>query len=319
MIRRAWATWVDLTRLREPPHVLAVVRILIPCVLLFDLGYVAAHDLVTTLWAPDTAGGLAHLADRNPMPELYRWFPQTAETAHAAFTVLVGLLVCVALGVATPVTALAAALVYAQLNMVLPLADRGIDSLIRNVLVLLAFAPSGRAWSVDAWVARRLGRPFAAEQPAWGRHLLILQLAGMYFLAGVQKTALAWTPLGGFSALYSILQDPSIAAHPFGWLADFYPATQLASATTMVFEYTACLVPLVYWFRHTRDRPGRMRAWFNRWRPLRVWVLLGLGLHVGIAATMSLGIFPYAMLALYPALFHPDEWRSMLGRGGGDR
>ena len=31
-------------------------------------------------------------------------------------------------------------------------------------------------------------------------------------------------------------------------------------------------------------------------------------LHIGIAATMQLGIFPWAMLALYPSFFHPEEY-----------
>ena len=34
---------------------------------------------------------------------------------------------------------------------------------------------------------------------------------------------------------------------------------------------------------------------------------VGVSLHVGIAVTMALGIFPFAMLAMYPAFLYPDQ------------
>ena len=45
---------------------------------------------------------------------------------------------------------------------------------------------------------------------------------------------------------------------------------------------------------------------------VRLWIVaVGAILHVGIAVTMQLGIFPWAMLALYPAFFHPDELQGL--------
>jgi hypothetical protein len=199
---------------------------------------------------------------------------------------------------------LVALLVYAQFAQVLPEADRGIDMLIRNVLCILVFVPAGRAWGVDAW---RRGRLTAF--PAWPRRLLVLQVAAMYFLAGIQKTAVAWWPWGDYSALFVVLQDPAVARYPFEWLRPYYPVTQLASAVTMAFECFACLVPLAYWFRATRTRAGWLRAQFNRLEPVRRWLPLGVLLHLGIAATMRIGIFPWVMLSLYPVFFHPDELR----------
>jgi hypothetical protein len=34
---------------------------------------------------------------------------------------------------------------------------------------------------------------------------------------------------------------------------------------------------------------------------------MGVAFHLGIAATLRLGIFPFGMLAIYPVLFHPYE------------
>ena len=214
---------------------------------------------------------------------------------------------CFGVGFLTPLAGVVWVLLSAQLAQVLPLGDRGIDMLCRDAVCILTLSACGRAWSVDSVIARALGRPFAALQPAWPRHLLILQVAVMYFCAGIQKTALAWGPLGGFSALYLILQDPAIARIPFAWLSRIYPLTQLASAATMAFEWSAGLLPLVYWFRLTRTRPGVIRAFFNAKRPIRLWLTIGVLLHLGIAASMQLGVFPWAMLSLYPAFFHPDE------------
>lgn len=302
--------WALLWDQREDPVILAVIRVAVASVLLFDLGWIAHLGIVDVLFTPQEGGGLPDVLSRDPVPELYRWFPSTPSTAWMAYGTLVGALVCFGAGFLTPVSGLVAVLVSAQLAQVLPLGDRGIDTLLRNVILVLSFSSCGRRLGVDALLfgVRRVA-------PAWPRHLLILQLSVVYFCAGIQKTALAWTPLGGLSALFLILQDPSIAAFRFDWLAHVYPLTQLATGTTMVFEWSACLLPLVYWYRYTRAQPGRLRAWFNAYRPLRAWVLLGVGLHAGIALTMSLGIFPFAMLALYPALLHPDELWRLLGRG----
>lgn len=302
-----WTWWAGLWARQESPRILAILRVLVATVLLYDFWKVWDLGLVPVLWAPQEAGGLGTPLSRNPVPELYAWFPAAASTAWAAWGVMVGALGCLLVGFLTPLAALVALFTSAQLAEVLPGADRGIDLMLRNVLLLLAFSGCNRIWAVDAALfgGRRL-------VPAWPRHLLVVQILVMYFTAGVQKTAVSWWPWGGYSALYVVLQDPSIAAWNFRWLEDVYPLTQLATATTMLFELLAGPLLLAWWYRDTRTRPGRLRALFNRLELHKWWMLVGLGLHVGIAATMALGIFPYAMLALYPAFFHPDELPAFL-------
>jgi hypothetical protein len=85
----------------------------------------------------------------------------------------------------------------------------------------------------------------------------------------------------------------------------------------MVFEFTAPLYLLWMWFDR---RPGRGARFGDRVRRLCVrwlWLLLGVGLHLGIAVTMQIGMFPFAILALYPALLAPDEIAVGLRRGLG--
>jgi hypothetical protein len=306
-VNRMWRTWRSFWAGQEAAGTLSVIRILLSLVVLADLFEVWRLHLIIPLWGPGDAGGMGNPAQQATPPELYAWFGNTVAVGRAAFFGLVGALLCLAAGLLAQLAALVAVLLYAQLALVLPGADRGIDMLIRNVLLLMVFVPTGRRFGLDALLFGPLARV-----PSWPRRLLVLQLAVLYFTAGIQKAAVAWWPWGGFSALYLVLQDPAVARYPFAWLQRFYPATQALTAATMSFEWLAGLVPLVFWFRSTRTHPGWLRAQLNRSRFLQGWMLLGAGMHLGIAATMQLGIFPWTVLALYPALFHPDEAKAIV-------
>jgi hypothetical protein len=198
-------------------------------------------------------------------------------------------------------------LVSAQLSHRSPDADRGIDDLLRVVLLVLALSRSHAIWSVDAWVLRRLGRPPPAEIPAWPRYLLLAQLIWVYFSGGHNKTGEEWGPAGGFTALANALADPHFARFDPGWVGPIYPLTRLATAATITFELTAPVMLLLTYYAATPDRPGRLRRWCNRLRLRWIWIGLGVAFHLGIALTLRLGIFPAGMLALYPVLLLPDE------------
>lgn len=303
----AWRAWVALWSRQESPRVLAILRVTMALVLLYDFVHIADLGVISALWGVPEVGGLGDVMGRNPVPEVYRLLPADATTPMLLWGVMVGALVAMLVGFLTPAAITVALLTSAQLAQILPNGDRGIDLAIRDMLMILALSDCGRIWSIDA---RLFGRKDLA--PAWPRHLIVLQLLVIYFMAGVQKVAVAWWPWGHYAALYMVLQDPAIAAWKFGWLEDVYPLTQLATAATMVFELLAAPMVLVWWFRATRTRPGRLRALFNRLDIHKPWMIVGVLLHVGIAATMTIGIFPYAMLGLYPAFFHPDELPRLL-------
>ena len=91
----------------------------------------------------------------------------------------------------------------------------------------------------------------------------------------------------------------------------------------MAFEWGAPALLLFHYWYVTRGREGRLRRWSNRLHLRFVYVALGASFHLGIAFTLRLGIFPFGVLALYPAFFHPDElvaaWRWLRARGGRGR
>jgi hypothetical protein len=88
----------------------------------------------------------------------------------------------------------------------------------------------------------------------------------------------------------------------------------------MLFEGSAPLMLLWLWFdwpapagalsaraRPRARRGGRLGEVARRLHLRWVWLALGALLHLGIAFTMQLGIFPFGMLALYPIFVHPEE------------
>ncbi len=292
--------WVALWDRRESPISLALVRILVATALLVDLLPLGPLGLVEAVFAPAPLG-LGHLDGRPNAHELYGVLEPSSATA--LWALLCAALAAFGAGLFTRASGLVALFLYAQLALVLPLADRGIDMAFRNALLLLSLAPSGHALGIDArratgsWIGH-------ASAPAWGRQLMVVQLVVIYFLAGVQKVGLAWWPAGDWSALWLVLQDPAVARFPGGDVP--YRITQFTTLSTVVFEWSAGLLPLAFLYRYRQKALGT--AFRN------VWVAAGVALHLGIAVTMNLGIFPWGMLALYPAFFHPDELRAAASR-----
>ena len=314
-LSRLWGRWVALWSRTERPTTLAVLRILLPLVVLADQLTVLHLGLVETLWAPADAGGIGDPLGASPPPLLYRFFAATPTTAVVAFWVWVASTLSFCAGLFTRTSGLLMVLIYAQLANILPGGDRGIDMLLRNALLLLALGASGATLSVDA--RRRTGSWLGdgALAPAWTRYLLILQLIVVYFTAGMQKVGFAWLPVGHFSALYIVLQDPALAKTAGMDLEPWFWLTQIATATTVLWEWSAPLLGLALIYRDTRTRAGRLRALFNRLDFRALWLFIGVLFHIGIHLTMRIGIFPFAMMALYVSAWHPDElhglWRRL--------
>lgn len=307
--------WVDLWDRRERPDSQAVVRILLGLLIFVDLLAIWRLDLVVPLYAPGDAGGLGRPLDRGTVPLLYAWLPATAATATAAFWLAVAASATFTAGLATRVSALVLLLTLAQLSLIVPASDRGIDMLLRNGLMVLMFSSCGRAWSLDARLRTGRWGGDRSPQPAWPRYLLILQLVLLYSTAGMQKVASSWLP-PDWSALWVAMHDPHFARTDAAWAWSelLFPLTQAATAISWLWEWSAPLILLAYWYRDTEDRPGRLRAFFNRRHVLVWWLLLGASFHLGTHLTMRLGIFPFAVLSLYPAFVHPDAWGRLAGR-----
>ncbi|MBV8760043.1 MAG: HTTM domain-containing protein [Deltaproteobacteria bacterium] len=280
-MKRLWNAWIALWDRREPATALALVRILLASVLLIDYLWLAKLGMVHALYAPPPTGFA--VAD-----------------AVVWYGVLIASLACAAIGAATPLACIGVVVATVQLSAAAPDSEAGSDVLARIVFLILALSRCNARWSVDAWVMRRLGRPLSPDVPAWPRYLLLLQLVWVYFSAATNKSSAAWGPHGGFTALATTLLDPQATWLSPNLVVLLYPLTRVATALTMVFELSAPLYMVALW----RD-----------WRRVRIaWLALFFAFELGIATTMTIGSFPFVMLALSPVLIQRLNTRAPANR-----
>ncbi|MFZ5890169.1 MAG: HTTM domain-containing protein [Myxococcota bacterium] len=313
------ARWVALWNQREAPTSLACVRILVAAVLLVDLLAAWGLHALPALWAPPPNGfgwGASATEPTNSPSLLIRAFGSSEHTAMMAWLLAVGCGLAVLFGAAFRLTSWLFTLAMLELMAFTPDGD-AIDHILRFVLPLLALSDAHATFSVDAWLRarRRKQSPASLDDPrpvfAWPRYLIAIQLLWVYFSAAHHRGKASWGLAGGFSAIGDVLGDPHFTRFPPGTFAALYPLTQLASLLTMAFEFSApCYLLFDYWHRHP-SRGGAVANWSRRLHLREVWLALGVSLHLGIAASMELGIFPFAILALYPALIHPDDLSRM--------
>jgi vitamin K-dependent gamma-carboxylase len=317
-LRRWWSTWEDFCDERESPVAIALVRILLGICLVYDFAHIWFLDLVVPLFSVAAVGGVSDALIRESTPLWYRVFPGTlwaAQLHHAALLLsslglLTGTFQRVSVGV----------LLFASVQFVevVPYSDRGIDTLLRLVLCILWFSPASRTLSVDAWVRTGSllgdGRP----EPAWAKRLIIGQIVLMYFGAGTQKVGITWWPMGHMGALYFALQDPAVAAWDFSFIRQqpYFFLAQVGATVTMLKQYTYPTVLLLFWWKRNPGRGGRIAELALRWHLEWLWITVGFVFHVILGFTMNLGIFPWAMLALYPVWVGADTWHALLGRLG---
>jgi len=313
----AW--WVDLWRRTEHPCSLAAVRILVAGILLVDLLRIRWLGLVASLMGAAASGGLGVPERLDDVPWLVDLLG-TGPGMHAAlWWGMAASAVSLLLGVLPRASALILCLLSAQFALILPAADRGIDMLLRNVLLILAFSQSGATWSLTGrWRHARWSAPDDVRIQAWPRYLIALQLVIVYFTAGMSKVASSWTPFGGMSALFIAMSDPHFQRLPDAWLRSGYRLTQVGTLMSWLWEWGAPVMLLAWWYRDTSERTGRLRAWMNDRPVVEVYLGVGAVFHLGTHLFLRLGIFPFAMMALYPAAVHPDRvlrgWRWLTRR-----
>ncbi len=294
--------WTALWDAKEPPTVLAALRIVVSALVLLDLAQLDSLGLADALYVPGRDGGLATQSAR-----LFEALPSLASSPRAAVLAAAIAIALFGAGIAPAVTGTAWVLLSAAFAALLPPADRGIDILLRNVVLVLAFSPAGRMWSIPGRI--RTGRWRGDDRPApgWARRLLALQLIVVYTTAGLAKVGLAWTPLGHWDALWYVLNDPAYARVDYAALPGVHPLTQLATASTWCWEWST---PWLVVARYAQGAPGRLGRFgeiVRRHDPRKAWALFGALFHAGILLLLNLGIFAPAMVALYPVLWAPEN------------
>lgn len=314
--RQAWEEWVSFWDEKEHPISLGLVRFLLGLCWFYDFIYIWYLDLVHPLFTVGEVGGFSDALMRSKIPPYYQLLPGTVWSGQLLHAVMTLSALAFMLGFFTRTSALLLLLSWASFVDVLPYADRGIDVLSRLTLIVFMFSRAGAWGSLDAMMT---------TGSLWGnggligvsaRRLLVLQIVLMYFSAGVSKVGVTWWPMGHFAALYFALQDPAVAAWDFDFLRHqpFFFFTQIGTSVTMLYQCSYPVVLLLMYWRRNPGVGGAIARFAVQYRLEWIWIGIGGIFHLALASTMVLGIFPWAMLALYPIWLPPHDLIPLLER-----
>ena len=291
-IRGASAGWERFWFSEIPPHIYALLRILlgiVACASLLGLSDLAAFwDLDGFVPLGDKGLGfkswlVLHTAGHIEGRVLFF----TCLTAYALM----------AIGFRTSLTvALSLAASIAQLFWNhLPLSAA--HAALQSGLFCLVWAECGSVWSLDAWLSRTAESRHPTPDP--GRcslaplRLIRFQIALIYLSSGLWKLS---NPLWrDGSAVHYVVNANVYQRFPYEL------PTALASFTTLL-TYAVLFWELAF-------------ALMILWRPTRrVALIAGVLIHVGMTAAIEIGPFPWVMLSGYAAFFDPEVVRDLPGR-----
>lgn len=267
---------------KEVPYGLAIVRMLVPLVL---LGTVCTRwPFARELFSAD--GAPAPLAD---LFRYYDYLPVLPGTvAVGLFAALGFFLFCCSIGWMTRFSLIASVVLYTYFCCMdcISMATK-YSAIATHVLFILSLSNCGAVWSVDSWLkgrkAARTWPQYAKTEPPrfeiWPQRLMQILIALVYFGAAVTKLH---TPgyLEGDQIIYwamSRYNNP----HPVGEFLTLFPI--IVSAMS----YIAIVWEMVFIFV----------VWRKWGRP----VALGLGaaFHIGTVFSLGLYIFPMISISIY--------------------
>lgn len=280
--------WNDFFHRPRDTRACAAVRIAYAAVLLVNLAMLYP-DL--DLWFTD--GGILPAATARQVGTVYAWsilwhVPSTSAVVQLCFWVLVAQTVLLLVGLLSRLNALCVVAWLISFQNRNPQILDAEDAVMRLIALYLVLMPCGASWSVDAWIFKRLDTA-GSVRPAWGLRLLQIQMAAIFFTAGLHKIGTEqW--LGGTALYYVARLDDYFHKLPLPtWTFD---SPWAVAGLTWAVVLGELLVPIFIWFRETR-----------RWA-LAVAVLF----HLGNEWTMHLFLFHWIMLAGWLAFLEPADF-----------
>lgn len=261
-----WNRWVAFVGRPVDSRPFRITKQLIALVLIVDLLAIFVFRADSAALYLAADGGIVGRAQEMSI-QLGSW---TGPLWWLASLVTLGL---VASGRGGRVVLVLAVFAYAQLGHFDWPGDRAIDRICRTTLLIFAFSDVGKAR-----VPERIA--------AWPGDLIRVLLVVIYLQSGIVKLTSSWSWLStDLNPLYTIMASPQVGRLDPEFFFGMQPAFAVFGAATLVLEMTAPLLLV----RQTAP-----------W-----WGIFGILLHVGLALTMNLGIFPYAMLCFYVIIMAP--------------
>jgi hypothetical protein len=248
-----------------------------------------------------------HLLQKNSFAWSFFWWissPVALWAVHLAALVVFALFT---VGLWTRVTSILA--LVATLSYVgrVPGALFGLDQVNIMLATYLAVGPSGSAFSVDRWLARRRTGAALPVASSWTANLAIrllqLHMCIIYMFAGMGKlSGGAWWD---GTAMWMAFGNREYQSLDMTWMADWPQLMNVMTHVTVFWELYYCAL---VWPRLTRP----------------IVILLAIPLHMGIAICLGMTTFGLAMLIGNMAFIAPSfihAWMPMSAaeqsRGGG--
>jgi hypothetical protein len=159
------------------------------------------------------------------------------------------------------------------------------DNVRSIALFYLMLTPCGAVWTLPAWWLGRPRGPIHVQ--GWPLHLLLIQLALIYFVNGAYKmTSNEWQ---SGVLMHYVMGNLGWTRISYAMLPLPLPLLQLQTWTVLLWE--ACF-PLLIVLPRTRT-PA---------------LLLGILFHVGTGVLLQIGAFPLYMICLYLPLAPWERW-----------
>jgi hypothetical protein len=307
-----WQRFVAFTEERESPRVLAIFRILISTLLAWTCIDGLRTGVFEVMWVSRPHGG----AVTTGAPTLVRWLGgATPEVVQGLAVATIAACVATATGRMGRWSSLIAAQTYFALVQINPDTVGGYDALMINGHWILFLSGAHRD------LALAVVQPPENLVTSWPRRLLVFQILLVYGFTGLQKVSPVWLPMGSYSALYWVFQDPTWRRFDMDWTAPYSPILAVMTAITWHWEVFAPLLLLWYWARRRVARAGDGASRFLRVIARRDWrkpfLLVGVGLHVGILLTLDVGPFSLVSMAYYVCFLTPEDVAQLRRRFAG--
>ncbi|MCA9532631.1 MAG: hypothetical protein KC593_03095 [Myxococcales bacterium] len=290
------ARYVALWDEREPATALALLRIVMGCVLAYDLIYLVCLDLTLTIFDDVNAYNLGYSSELSVQPLVRELLGPGPLAIYVVVYGGIAAALLFAAGFMTRVSGVLVLVTQVQLAALYVDGNRGIDQLLRLAILLLVLSRSHETLSVDARLRHgQWARP-SVLVPAWPRYMIIMQLVWLYTSAAISKEHYLWSSRGDYMALFYILRYQHFVRWDMTWLPAW--VTQVGAFTTYWFEALAGLMIVACW-RTRRDPACTKRSTRAWWVYKRAWITIGVGLHSTLLLLMNIGIFTTGMLAFY--------------------
>lgn len=266
---------------------LAVMRIGLASVILVDLA-IRASDF-SAMYVDDGVASVEFVRGmlRIPVWSLHLLHGSAGYQA-TLFAVAALLAVALLVGFQTRLATIGCWIMVASIQLRMPLVTNAGDTMLRVFLFWSMFLPLGAVWSLDA---RRRGPPaLPLRFVSIGTFAFVVQLAIVYWFAGWAKWNDAWLQEDALGNIFKF----GFYGLPLGAaLVDHPELTRFFSQATVWFELLGPLLLFIPW------QVARCRA-----IAIAGFVLL----HLGIAVTMTVGLFSYVAIAVWMALLPAEFW-----------